>query len=224
MHWKKKVCQGKSKFKVIITLIISGTTTYWESRPATDCWVHIHWRQRGMTSGQFRGDIWSVHWVSCSFGLSTKFKTQVIAFSISGELSKLIGCLKIRTSYYKICFEEPLWTFALKETQQMEEWFKDSSLQCTIFEEIFGVKQHYSDGKSGILTGPAPCKFSLPENQVCAQRKQVWVCGCSENKSNVALQQHNTRWPAALETPNGVEILKGITLQLSDFVVSSIKG
>jgi hypothetical protein len=39
--------------------------------------------------------------------------------------------------------------------------------------------------------------FSLPENQVCAQRDQVRVRGCSESKSDATLEEHNTRWLAA---------------------------
>ena len=35
--------------------------------------------------------------------------------------------------------------------------------------------------------------FSLPENQVCTQRNQVRVRGCSESKSNATLEQLNTR-------------------------------
>ena len=105
-----------------------------------------------------------------------------------------------------------------------------ASTQRAISEEVFGEKQHSSDGTSAVLSGPSTVRlFPLPENQVCAQRNQVWVRGCSENKSDATLEQHNTRWPPAVLPSNsgkfawsGVGIregtaLKGITFRLSDF-------
>jgi len=42
-------------------------------------------------------------------------------------------------------------------------------------------KQHSSDGTSTVLSGPSTVRlFSLPENQVCTQRNQDRVRGCSE--------------------------------------------
>ena len=59
----------------------------------------------------------------------------------------------------------------------MEECLMDSSSrQCAstqraICEEVFGKKQHSSDGTSIVPSGPSTVRlFSLPENQVCAQR------------------------------------------------------
>ena len=63
-----------------------------------------------------------------------------------------------------------------------------------ICEEVFGEKQHSSDGTSTVLSGPGTVRlFSLPENQVCAQRNQVRVRGCSESKIDATLEQLNTR-------------------------------
>ena len=80
----------------------------------------------------------------------------------------------------------------------MEECLMDSSsrqrasTQRAICEEVFG-KKHSSDVTSTVLSGPSNVRlFSLPENQVCAQRNQVRVRGCSESKSNATLEQHNT--------------------------------
>jgi len=82
----------------------------------------------------------------------------------------------------------------------VEECLMDSSsrqranTQRAICEEVFGKKQHSSDGTSTILSRPSTVRlFSLPENQVCAQRNQVRVRRCSENKSDATLEQHNTR-------------------------------
>jgi len=73
-----------------------------------------------------------------------------------------------------------------------------ASTQRAICEEVFGEKQHSSDGTSTVLSGPSPVRlFSRPENQVCAQRNQVRVRGCSESKSDAILEQLNTRRPAA---------------------------
>jgi len=69
-----------------------------------------------------------------------------------------------------------------------------ASTQRAIYEEVFGKKQHYSDGTSTILSGPSTVQpFSLPENQDCAQRNQVRVRGCSESKSDATLEQLNTK-------------------------------
>ena len=55
-------------------------------------------------------------------------------------------------------------------------------------------KQHSSDGTSTVISGPSTLRlFSLPENQVCVQRNQVRVRGCSESKSDATVEQHNTR-------------------------------
>jgi len=71
---------------------------------------------------------------------------------------------------------------------------QSASTQRAICEEVFGEKQHYSDGKSTVLSGNSSVLiFSLPENQVCAQRKQVRLRGCSENKSEATLEKLNTR-------------------------------
>jgi len=65
---------------------------------------------------------------------------------------------------------------------------------CAICEEVFGEKQHSSDGTSTLLSGPSTVRlFSLPENQVCAQRNRVRVGGYSESKSDATLEQLNTR-------------------------------
>ena len=54
----------------------------------------------------------------------------------------------------------------------VEECLMDSSsrqrasTQRAICEEVFGEKQHSSDGTSTVLSG----LFPLPENQVCAHR------------------------------------------------------
>jgi len=59
-----------------------------------------------------------------------------------------------------------------------------ASTQRAICEEVFGEKQHSSDGTFTILSGPSTVRlFSLLENQVCAQRNQVRVRGCSESKT-----------------------------------------
>jgi len=48
------------------------------------------------------------------------------------------------------------------------------STQRAICEEVFGEKQHSSDGTSTLLSGPSTVRlFPFPENQVCAQRNQV---------------------------------------------------
>jgi len=74
-----------------------------------------------------------------------------------------------------------------------------ASTQRAICEEVFGEKQHSSDGTYTVLSGPSTVRlFSLPENPVCAQRNQVRVRGCSENKSDATLEQLNTKLPAAL--------------------------
>jgi len=82
----------------------------------------------------------------------------------------------------------------------VEECLMDSSSRQrasthrAICVEVFGEKQHSSDGTSTVLSGPSTVRlFSLPENQVCAQRDQVRVRGCSESKSDATLEQHNTR-------------------------------
>lgn len=82
----------------------------------------------------------------------------------------------------------------------MEEYFMSSSsrqrpsTQRAICEEVFGKKQRSSDGTSTVFSGPSTVRlFSLPENQVCAQRDQVRVRGCSESKSDATLEEHNTR-------------------------------
>lgn len=87
----------------------------------------------------------------------------------------------------------------------MEECLMDSSsgqragTHRAICEEIFGEKQHSSNGTSTVLAGPSTVRlFSLPESQICAQRNQVRVRGCSEKKSDAIVEQHNTRRPAAL--------------------------
>lgn len=68
-----------------------------------------------------------------------------------------------------------------------------------ICEEVLGEKRHSSDGTSTVLAGPSTVRlFSLPKSQVCAQRNQVRVRGCSESKSDATLEQHNTRGPTAL--------------------------
>ena len=81
------------------------------------------------------------------------------------------------------------------ETRHVEECLVDSSSrQRAICEEVFGEKQHSTDGTSTVLSGPSTVRlFSRSENQVCAQRNQVRVCGCSESKSNATLEQLNTR-------------------------------
>ena len=49
-----------------------------------------------------------------------------------------------------------------------------SSQQRAICEEVFGEKQHSSDGTSTVLSGPSTVRlFPLPINQVCTQRNQV---------------------------------------------------
>jgi len=62
------------------------------------------------------------------------------------------------------------------------------------------VKRYLAKNNIPVMEHPpyspdlAPCDFfSLPENQVCAQRNQVQVRGCSESKSDATLEQHNTR-------------------------------
>ena len=87
----------------------------------------------------------------------------------------------------------------MKETRHVEECHMDSSsrqrasTQHAICEEVFGEKQHSSDGISTVLSGPSTVRlFSLPENQVCAQRNQVRVRECSESKSDATLEQLNT--------------------------------
>jgi len=68
-----------------------------------------------------------------------------------------------------------------------------ASTQRAICEEIFGKKQHSSDGTSTVLSGRSTVRlFSLTENQVCAQRNQVQVRGCSESKSDTTFEQLNT--------------------------------
>ena len=117
----------------------------------------------------------------------------------------------------------------------MEEFLVDSSSQqCAstqraICEEVFGKKQHSSDGTSTILSGPSTVRlFSLPENQACAQRNQVRVHGCSESKSDATLEQPcSTASNSGKFAWSGLGIgegttLKGITFRLSDFF--SIKG
>jgi len=69
-----------------------------------------------------------------------------------------------------------------------------ASTQRAISEEIFGEKQHSSDGTSTVLSGPSTVRlFSLPENQFCDQRNQVRVRGCSESKSDATFEQLNTK-------------------------------
>jgi len=68
-----------------------------------------------------------------------------------------------------------------------------ANTQRAICEEVFGKKQHSSDGTSTVLSGTNTVRlFSLPENQVCAQRNQVRFRGSSESKSDATLEQHNT--------------------------------
>ena len=56
---------------------------------------------------------------------------------------------------------------ATKETRHVEECLMDSSsrqrasTQCAICEEIFGEKQHSSDGTSTVLTGPSTVRLFL---------------------------------------------------------------
>jgi len=51
---------------------------------------------------------------------------------------------------------------------------KRASTQRAICEEVFGEKQHSSDGTLTVLSGPSTVRlFPLAENQVCAQRNQV---------------------------------------------------
>jgi len=69
-----------------------------------------------------------------------------------------------------------------------------ASTQRAIFEEVFGEKQHSSDGTSTVLSGHSTVRhFSLPENQICAQSKQVRFRGCSQSKSDATLEHLNTR-------------------------------
>ena len=69
-----------------------------------------------------------------------------------------------------------------------------ASTQRAICEEVIGEKQHSSDGTFTILSRPSTVRlFSLPKNQVCAQRNQVRVRGCSESKSDATHEQLNTR-------------------------------
>jgi len=74
-----------------------------------------------------------------------------------------------------------------------------ASTQRAICEEVFGEKQHSSDGTSNVISGPSTVRlFSLRENKVCTQRNQVRVRGCSERKSDATLEQLNTKLPASL--------------------------
>ena len=137
----------------------------------------------------------------------SKFKAMMIVFSISGGLSTLIGCLEVRLSIRFIIkmFWRPSVNVCYEGDQTCGRMPHDSpswqraSTQRAICEEVFGEKQHSSDGTSTVLSGPSIVRhFSLPENQVCAQRNQVRVRGFSESKSDATLEQINTRWPAAL--------------------------
>ena len=55
---------------------------------------------------------------------------------------------------------------ATKETRHVEECLMDSSRQCAskqraICEEVFGEKQHSSDGPSTVLSGPSTVRLFL---------------------------------------------------------------
>ena len=76
----------------------------------------------------------------------------------------------------------------------MEECFMASSsrqrasTQRATCEEVFGEKQHSSDGTSTVLSGPSTVRlFPLPENQVCAQRNQVRVVNAVKAKATQLL-------------------------------------
>jgi len=137
----------------------------------------------------------------------SEFKAIIIVFSISGGLSTLIGCLKIRLSI----------SFTIKMFwRQSMNVCDEGNQKCRIMPHVFfntTTRQHTTRylwraiwrkttiqwWNIHVLSGPSTVwLYFLPENQVCAQRNQVGVRVCSESKSDATLVQLNTRWPAAL--------------------------
>jgi len=136
-----------------------------------------------------------------------KFKVMLIVFSISGVLCTLFVCLKVRLATRFIV--KMFWRISVNVCDEGDltcgtmhhGFFITTTRQHTTRYLWRGVwrKRHSSDGKSTVHSGPSNVRlFSLPENQVSAQRNQVRVRGCSENKSDATLEQLNTRWTAAL--------------------------
>ena len=137
---------------------------------------------------------------------SLNAKQWLLFFSISGGLSILIRCLKVRLSirYIIKMFWRPSVNVCDEGDQTrgiMSHGFlitrtRQHTTRC---EEVFCEKQHSSDGTSNVISGPSTVRlFSLRENKVCTQRNQVRVRGCSERKSDATLEQLNTKLPASL--------------------------
>jgi len=104
--------------------------------------------------------------------------------------------LGLKVAVNQVSYKNVLTTLRERatKTRQVEECLMDSSqhasTQRATCEEAFGEK-HSSDGTSNLLSGTSTVRLFPPENQVCAQRKQVSVRGCSESKSDATLEQDN---------------------------------
>ena len=137
----------------------------------------------------------------------SKFKKMILFFSISGGLSTLIGCLKVRLSIRFVI--KMFWRPSVNVCDEGDQtcgrmphgFFITTTRQHTTRYLWRGIwrKTTFQWWNITVLYGPRTVRLSsLPENQVCAQRKQVRVRGCNESKSDATLEQLNTRWPTAL--------------------------
>jgi len=132
----------------------------------------------------------------------SKFKAMMIVFfDIRGVI--YIDWVPEGQTVYQVYYKNVLTTLRERVRRRRPDMWKNASwilhhdnapAHNALSVEVFGEKQHSSDRTSTVLSGPSTVRlFSLPENQVCAQRNQVRVRGCSESKSDATLEQHNTR-------------------------------
>ena len=118
----------------------------------------------------------------------SKFKAKMfVFFDIRGVM--YIDWVPEGQTVNQVYYKNVLTTLRKRVRRRGPDMWKNA-----ICEEVFGEKQHSSDGTSTVLSGPSTVRLiSLPENQVCAQRKLVRVHGSSESKSDATLEQLNTR-------------------------------
>ena len=102
----------------------------------------------------------------------SKFKAMMIVFfDIRGVI--YIDWVPEGQTVNQVYYKNVLTTLRERVRRRRPDMRKNASwiLQRAICEEVFGEKQHSSEGTSTVLSGPSTVRlFSLPENQVCAQR------------------------------------------------------